>query len=948
MKNTAVDGVIKALFEGEYENYIECLDVDCTSRRRENFYDIQVDVEGVGSLEESLERFVEEEILDGENLYEAEGFGKQRAKKGVRFQRFPPVVQFHLKRFQFNIQSMDMVKLNDHFTFPEKLDLSEFVSHGGKEDADQQMDKEGTEKYILHTVVIHQGDVHSGHYYAYIRPKPDSDWFRFDDEKVTLVSSSTAIEDNFGGHDYEVWDYLGNPDGEIPKRPKTHSAYILVYVREDQAQDLLSEPVPQEINPDLVAKYKRDVEMMNLQKRLRQDLNEHVRVQLMLSTSYSISPLCRPRSLGLHQNISSFPWNYIFKCPRDFSLSRFHSEIEKRFLDKKTAPADPAGGRALESHLFLLETCPEARGGAGGPLHHVGAGTGTGGLSSPGLSFYTCISSPGDGDGSGGQVPESQKGAAGILSRAIGFGAPSPGPGGMGRAGEETLLSELCRRYHRAGIWDSSCPTLYMCLYLDDISSLLMDRIPPSLPLISDGAYLERRQRVESKLRRWDEDGGGEVLLLLRYFDISDPRMGEICSKYTRTHEIPNLYNLGLVMVSQGTTLHDLNEYVAMEIDRELRPEGVSGNGSGPRAPLPAAGPPQHRAAAAAGQRVESDLLGQPGGRRNQQEERGAAKVTGGGGLVPQQQPVAPGGEDPEPPELHPPLPVHLGPSGRRVRPDHARNQPGHQLRDHGGDPKQQPRNRALLLEVPDQQSPPRPPGPPLARHQGLDPRLQPDPSGPQKHRPCEKRLQPAGRVAADALLPHPDAETRRLHRCCTPGPERLAVLRQDVAGHCDPGPGPQGPLLRQPEQEGQTGPRRDQHHRAPRRAQGKRADSGCVCGLFQGRAGLLSGGAGAAQQGGDGGRFGDTGLQGRARGVARGLSPWRGAPAGSRDQLRGNGAPELQAFRSQDKAAGKLPLLCWVFLPQRINKSVDVLHISGRLGVGLAGQLARFPMSGP
>ncbi|KAJ1605677.1 hypothetical protein OJ253_3052 [Cryptosporidium canis] len=72
------------------------------------------------------------------------------------------------------------------------------------------------------------------------------------------------------------------------------------------------------------------------------------------------------------------------------------------------------------------------------------------------------------------------------------------------------------------------------------------------------------------------------------------------------------------------------------------------------------------------------------------------------------------------------------------------------------------------------------------------------------------------------------------------------------------------------------------------------------------GRAGLLCGGAGAAQQGRDGGCFGDTGLQRRASGVARGLSPWRGAPPCGRDQLRGNGAPELQAFRSQDKAAGK------------------------------------------
>ncbi|KAJ1605675.1 ubiquitin carboxyl terminal hydrolase domain that is fused to a MATH domain [Cryptosporidium canis] len=610
MKNTAVDGVIKALFEGEYENYIECLDVDCTSRRRENFYDIQVDVEGVGSLEESLERFVEEEILDGENLYEAEGFGKQRAKKGVRFQRFPPVVQFHLKRFQFNIQSMDMVKLNDHFTFPEKLDLSEFVSHGGKEDADQQMGKDkGTEKYILHTVVIHQGDVHSGHYYAYIRPKPDSDWFRFDDEKVTLVSSSTAIEDNFGGHDYETQDPLRLHPG---LRPGGSGPGPALGAGSPGDQPGPGRQVQEGCRDDEPPK-----ETATGPQRARQSPADAFHQLQHLSALPPEGPRAPPEHLVL-------PLELHLQVPQGLL------PLQVPLGDRKEVPRQEYG-----SHQH------RGRGGTGGPLHH--AGVGAGGLSSPGLSFYTCISSPGDVDGSGGQVPDSQKGAAGILSRAIGFGAPSPGPGVMGRTGEETLLSELCRRYHRAGIWDSSCPTLYMCLYLDDISSLLMDRIPPSLSLISDGAYLERRQRVESKLRRWDEDGGGEVLLLLRYFDISDPRVGEICSKYTRTQEIPNLYNLGLVMVSQGTTLHDLNEYVAMEIDKERERDGQFGAAgtSGFEFGL------RHRAAAAAGQRVESDFLGQPGGRRNQQKKRGAQKVTGGGGIVSQQQPVAPGGEDP-------------------------------------------------------------------------------------------------------------------------------------------------------------------------------------------------------------------------------------------------------------------------------------------------------------
>jgi ubiquitin carboxyl-terminal hydrolase 7 len=48
---------------------------------------------------DSLNKYIQEEVLEGDNLYDAENFGRQRAKKGVRFIRFPPVIQFHLKRF---------------------------------------------------------------------------------------------------------------------------------------------------------------------------------------------------------------------------------------------------------------------------------------------------------------------------------------------------------------------------------------------------------------------------------------------------------------------------------------------------------------------------------------------------------------------------------------------------------------------------------------------------------------------------------------------------------------------------------------------------------------------------------------------------------------------------------------------------------------------------------
>lgn len=60
---------------------------------------VQLDVKDNTDLIASLKKYTEEEMLEGDNAYDAEEYGKQPARKGVRFVRFPPVIQFHLKRF---------------------------------------------------------------------------------------------------------------------------------------------------------------------------------------------------------------------------------------------------------------------------------------------------------------------------------------------------------------------------------------------------------------------------------------------------------------------------------------------------------------------------------------------------------------------------------------------------------------------------------------------------------------------------------------------------------------------------------------------------------------------------------------------------------------------------------------------------------------------------------
>ena len=113
MRGTPAEGSVKAMFEGEMETYVECINVTYKSIRKEAFEDINLDVQGCSGVRESLQRLVMPELLEGDNAYDAEQHGKQTARKGIRFLRFPPICVFLLKRFDFDFVRMDTVKVFD-------------------------------------------------------------------------------------------------------------------------------------------------------------------------------------------------------------------------------------------------------------------------------------------------------------------------------------------------------------------------------------------------------------------------------------------------------------------------------------------------------------------------------------------------------------------------------------------------------------------------------------------------------------------------------------------------------------------------------------------------------------------------------------------------------------------------------------------------------------------
>ena len=71
------------------------------------------------------------------------------------------------------------LQINDRYEFPDELDLDV----GDHKLLHKDADKSVPNKYKLHSVLVHSGGVHGGHYYAYIRPD-GKQWLKFDDDKV--------------------------------------------------------------------------------------------------------------------------------------------------------------------------------------------------------------------------------------------------------------------------------------------------------------------------------------------------------------------------------------------------------------------------------------------------------------------------------------------------------------------------------------------------------------------------------------------------------------------------------------------------------------------------------------------------------------------------------------------------------------------------------------------
>jgi len=161
--------------------------------------------EGECSLQSCLNQFTTIEMLAGgnkvgcdactERINKGNKDGKtvyQNSTKQLLISKPPPIMIFHLKRFQ--AQKFSCRKLTRHVEFPLILDISPFCEDKNCEPM----------LYSLYGVVEHSGTLHGGHYVAYVKVRshtgrrpaesPLGKWYYISDSRVCDIEESKVLK----------------------------------------------------------------------------------------------------------------------------------------------------------------------------------------------------------------------------------------------------------------------------------------------------------------------------------------------------------------------------------------------------------------------------------------------------------------------------------------------------------------------------------------------------------------------------------------------------------------------------------------------------------------------------------------------------------------------------------------------------------------------------------
>jgi len=324
-RNVSSQRLIESTFKGLLvheilsQNPAEC---PHATARTEPFAMLSLPVVNKSGVTQSLETFVEGDLLDHENKYWCDRCSKKVAalkRCCLHDERLPSCLILHLKRLEFDFDSMRKVKVNSHFSFPyragEYLNVEPYTQSGlaraeaiaqGKPVPPHVERPAGFYDYELVGVLVHGGSAESGHYITVCKGEMGrssssggegsdsaaSTFFEFNDQSVRPFNPSDIPSLCFGGVEtVEIYDRATGTtvQKEVPSR---RNAYMCIYERRWKPEQ--EDGQPQEEQQALAVRVQSDQDAAESLPAAKVDGTESAKVdsdeQNMLSAPKSLAP----------------------------------------------------------------------------------------------------------------------------------------------------------------------------------------------------------------------------------------------------------------------------------------------------------------------------------------------------------------------------------------------------------------------------------------------------------------------------------------------------------------------------------------------------------------------------------------------------------------------------------------------------------------------------------
>lgn len=92
------------------------------------YFTLSLEIKNKKNIYEALDLYVKDDILEGENKYFCDKYEKKiKVKKRCCIKSLPNNLIITLKRFEFDLNTMMKMKINDYFEFPLQLNLKKWT-----------------------------------------------------------------------------------------------------------------------------------------------------------------------------------------------------------------------------------------------------------------------------------------------------------------------------------------------------------------------------------------------------------------------------------------------------------------------------------------------------------------------------------------------------------------------------------------------------------------------------------------------------------------------------------------------------------------------------------------------------------------------------------------------------------------------------------------------------